>query len=260
MISLLTPHQNAVADRYLAAQSALRAHLVVSLSGAHAYGFPSPDSDLDLKAIHIAPTAELLGLGHEAKPVEHLEIVEGVEVDYSSNELQHVLKSLLGGNGNYAERILGHLQPVVSEDLASLRPLAQACLSNKLYRHYNGFARQLYGEWQKTGFTSAKKLLYVVRTTMTGLHVLTTGRIETDVTQLIEPYGLQGVPELVDQKRRGEKAELPPTLATEWQQRVEGYFARLDAALERSVVPPEPPVTAVQALDAWLIALRLRRV
>jgi hypothetical protein len=31
------------------------------LSGAHAYGFPSPDSDLDLKAIHVAKTADLLG-------------------------------------------------------------------------------------------------------------------------------------------------------------------------------------------------------
>ena len=30
--------------------------MVVLLSGAHAYGFPSPDSDLDLKAIHLADT------------------------------------------------------------------------------------------------------------------------------------------------------------------------------------------------------------
>jgi len=122
MIDLLTQHQNEVAERYLAAQSALRRHLVVSLSGAHAYGFPSPDSDLDLKAIHIVPTSELLGLHHEPKPIEHLEIISGVEVDYSSNELQHVLKGVLGGNGNYLERILGHLQPVVSDELTSLKP------------------------------------------------------------------------------------------------------------------------------------------
>ncbi|HYD42485.1 MAG TPA: nucleotidyltransferase domain-containing protein, partial [Anaeromyxobacter sp.] len=28
--------------------------MVISLSGAHAYGFPSPDSDLDLKVIYVA--------------------------------------------------------------------------------------------------------------------------------------------------------------------------------------------------------------
>lgn len=258
MISLLTPHQNDVARAYLTAQSALRRHLVVSLSGAHAYGFPSPDSDLDLKSIHIVPTASLLGLHHESKTVEHLEIIEGVEVDYSSNELQLVLRGVLGGNGNYIERILGQLQPVADDALLSLKPLVQACLSSKLYRHYRGFAHQQFTEWQKTGFTSAKKLLYVIRTSMTGLHALKTGQIETDVTRLIEPYGLEGVWELIEQKRRGEKASLPPELAEAWQKRVEGFFARLDAAFETSVLPPAPDDKAVQALDAWLIALRLR--
>ncbi|MDX2010186.1 MAG: nucleotidyltransferase domain-containing protein, partial [Myxococcaceae bacterium] len=47
---VLTPHQLTVATRFLDEQAKAREHLVVSLSGAHAYGFPSPDSDLDLKA------------------------------------------------------------------------------------------------------------------------------------------------------------------------------------------------------------------
>ena len=44
----LSPHQRAVGDRVIVEESAKREHLVVYLSGAHAYGFPSPDSDLDL--------------------------------------------------------------------------------------------------------------------------------------------------------------------------------------------------------------------
>jgi predicted nucleotidyltransferase len=41
-------------QRVLEEEQARREHVVVYLSGAHAYGFPSPDSDLDLKAIHVA--------------------------------------------------------------------------------------------------------------------------------------------------------------------------------------------------------------
>lgn len=41
-------------------------------------------------------------------------IIDGVEIDYSSNELRDVLFGILKGNGNYLERILGHLQPLVS--------------------------------------------------------------------------------------------------------------------------------------------------
>ena len=55
-----------------------RRHVVVSLSGAHAYGFPSPDSDLDIKAVHIDATAELLGFPRTPKPAERLEVVDGV--------------------------------------------------------------------------------------------------------------------------------------------------------------------------------------
>ncbi|MEO8706556.1 MAG: nucleotidyltransferase domain-containing protein, partial [Kofleriaceae bacterium] len=69
-----------------------RRHLVIYLSGAHAYGFPSPDSDLDLKCVHIAPTADLVGLALVGDPPDRIEIVEGVELDYGSNELAPVLR------------------------------------------------------------------------------------------------------------------------------------------------------------------------
>lgn len=260
MNELLTSHQTEVAQAFLAEEERKRSHLVVSLSGAHAYGFPSPDSDLDLKAIHVAPTAELLGLGPEPKPAERLEVISGVEVDYSSNEVQPVLKGILGGNGNFVERILGHLQPRVSEDLLALKPLVQGVLSRRLHRHYNGFARQQLKEWEKTGFRSAKKLLYVVRTSMTGIHALRTGAVVTDVTQLVDDYALAGVSELVEQKRRGEKTELPEALSTEWQRRVEGFFARLDTAMTDAVLPAEPTATAAAALESWLLELRRRRL
>ena len=75
---VLTDHQTAVARTYLAARAAERHHLVVYLSGAHAYGFPSPDSDLDLKAVHIAPTGRLVAVSrrgcrlHSRHSVPHL--------------------------------------------------------------------------------------------------------------------------------------------------------------------------------------------
>ena len=63
---VLSAHQAEVARRFLAERERERTHLVIYLSGAHAYGFPSPDSDLDLKCVHVAPTRALVGL----EPVE----------------------------------------------------------------------------------------------------------------------------------------------------------------------------------------------
>ncbi|RKG49557.1 nucleotidyltransferase domain-containing protein [Corallococcus sp. AB011P] len=248
-----------MADRVLDAESLQREHLVISLSGAHAYGFPSHDSDLDLKAIHIAPTTALLGLQPRHVPAERLEVLEGVEVDYSSNELQPVLLGILQGNGNYIERVLGAITVRALPELESLRPLVRAALSRRIHRHYRGFGQGQFREWEKSGFRSVKKLLYVLRTTLTGTHALRTGEVETDVTVLLEPYGFGEARTLVERKRSGERIELTDALSEEWQREVTRAFAVLDAADAASVLPLEPQPPAVAALEGWMLDVRRRR-
>lgn len=48
-----------VVQRVLDEESLRRRHIVIALSGAHAYGFPSPDSDYDLKSVHAAEATSL---------------------------------------------------------------------------------------------------------------------------------------------------------------------------------------------------------
>lgn len=254
MNALLTEHQSHVAARILDEESHHRRHLVVSLSGAHAYGFPSPDSDLDLKSIHIEPTRHLLSLRWEHRPAERLEVVDGVEIDYSSNELHPVLCGILQGNGNYIERVLGPLALRAAPELEALKPLVRRALSRRIHRHYRGFATSQLREWEKGGFRSAKKLLYVLRTTLTGTHALHTGEVVTDVTRLLDTYGFGEARELVEQKRRGEKAELPDAMVERWKGQVQRAFENLDAARERSPLPEDP--AHVEELDAWLLDVR----
>jgi predicted nucleotidyltransferase len=142
MINVLDAHARRVADDVLAEEAKKRRHLVVALSGAHAYGFPSPDSDLDLKAIHIAPTRTLLGLSEPPAASDRMEVIEGIEIDYTSNELGAALRGLVKGNGNYLERVIGAHLLTVSSWLEELAPLVRAGLSKRYYRHYLGFARQ----------------------------------------------------------------------------------------------------------------------
>src|SRR3954463_6999774 len=94
MNDVLTPAQRTIAERVLAEEDRRRTHVVVALSGAHAYGFPSPDSDVDLKGIHVLPTSSLVGLRTPPLHVERMEVIEGVEIDYSSNELGAALASI----------------------------------------------------------------------------------------------------------------------------------------------------------------------
>jgi uncharacterized protein len=99
----------------------------------------------------------------------------------------------------------------------------------------------------------------VVRTTLTGTHLLLSGELETDVTKLVAPYGVDDVLALVEAKTKGEKAPLPAELSALWRQRTTALFAKLDDARDRSELPAEAPAKAVQALEAWLLELRRTR-
>ncbi len=256
-MAVLNAHQLVVTNRVLDEESTKRRHVVVSLSGGHAYGFPSPDSDLDLKAVHIVPTEKLLGL---SPPPQHapdrLEVLDGVEIDYSSNELQVVLAGILQGNGNFLERVLSRFTLRSSPEHESLRDIVKRSLSRRLHRHYRGFAAGQLREWEKDGFRSAKKLLYVLRTTLTGTHALLTGEIETDVTLLLDAHGFGAARELVEAKRRGERSELEPEVAERWKVAVGRSLDLLDEALAKSALPEEPP--NVDEVEGWLVELRRR--
>lgn len=114
--------------QYLATEHAATI-LWVSLTGAHAYGFPSPDSDLDLKAAHMAAPQAILRGGNGPAPIEHLQVFEGREMDLSSHDLAQVVHLLLRGNGNMLERLLGPLNLVTTPAGHTLRHLARASVS-----------------------------------------------------------------------------------------------------------------------------------
>jgi uncharacterized protein len=252
--SVLTPPQATVTRRFLVDRERERHHLVIYLSGAHAYGFPSPDSDLDLKCVHVASTVELVGLDPYEEPPGTIEVVDGVELDYGSNELGGVLRGCIKGNGNYLERILGELalggdQPLLSEARAIVRPL----LSRRVARHYGGFATSQLRLFDDK--PTAKRALYVLRTAATGRRLMASGELVTDVAQMRE-YMPAALDELLAIKRTAEQRQLDDAQRAAWRGRLVTAIDAVDAAWPSSILPPEPPVTAIDAADAWLRDVR----
>lgn len=251
---VLTEHQAAVARAYLAKRATERHHLVIYLSGAHAYGFPSPDSDLDLKSVHIARTSDLVGLVPRPGGAEVMVVEDGVEIDYGSNELGDVLRGVLKGNGNYIERILGDL--VLEADmprLLSLRPLVKAALSRRVVRHYGGFATSQLRAAEVA--PTAKKVLYVLRTARTGLHLLKTGELVTDLDTLVPLYG-PDITDLKARKQSGERATLSTDELGHWRGELDRAMHELDRAVGTSVLPDEPSSASIAAIEAWLRDVR----
>ena len=63
--------------------------LFATISGAHLYGFPSPDSDFDIRGAHSIPLAEAVSLWpnqHDTVQVEGIR--EGLEIDLVTHDIR----------------------------------------------------------------------------------------------------------------------------------------------------------------------------
>jgi uncharacterized protein len=252
---VLTPDL-ALARRFLARRPPPGELLLCGVTGAHYYGFPSPDSDLDLKGIHLAPARSLLGLDAPAETHDVLEIFEGVEHDLTTHEAAKALSLLLRGNGNVLERILTPIQVVESADLEPLCELARGALSKRFAPHYRGYLAGMRREHEKSEAPRAKTLLYAYRVALTGVHLLRAGEVRGDVLANAAEHGVEGVEELVAFKREhGEKTPVDRRLDAAHRARWPELDALLDDALAKSPLPDEPPNR--EAVNEWLISRRL---
>jgi predicted nucleotidyltransferase len=252
MTDVLTPEQRAIAERVTAEEEACRKHIVLAISGAHAYGFPSPDSDVDLKGIHVLPTAQIVGLHPPRLHVDRMEVIDGVEIDYSSNEIGTALASILKGNGNFIERVFAHHTTAQHPWRNALITMVRESLSKRVFTHYAGFAATQRRELARR--PTVKRLLYVLRTALTGVHMLRAREVFADVTALLDDYGFDDAHELVERKLAGERAELSEDEVARWNPMLDRAFAALTDAHAASPLPEEP--TNARQFDDLLVGLR----
>lgn len=69
--------------------------LFAAISGVHLYGFPSPDSDYDLRGVHVLPLREVVGLGERRETLEVSADRDGLELDLVTHDVAKFCRLLL---------------------------------------------------------------------------------------------------------------------------------------------------------------------
>ena len=173
--------------------------LFATVSGAHLYGFPSPDSDWDLRGAHILPAIQSLGL----LPVEDtVEISgnDGVELDIVSHDVRKFFGLLLKPNGYVLEQLFSPLVVRAAPEHEELKSIAHGCITRFHVHHYLGFATNQWELFQKESPPRVKPLLYVFRVLLTGINLMQTGNVEVNLRVLNEEFRLPFIPDLLGRK------------------------------------------------------------
>jgi len=230
--------------------------LFATISGAHLYGFPSPDSDYDIRGAHLLPVKEVIGLDVGRETIEVSELRNELEIDLVTHDVKKFFGLLLKKNGYVLEQLYSPLVVQTTPEHEELKGIAKGCLTRHHSHHYFGFAETQWKLFHKEQPRRVKPLLYVYRVFLTGIHLMRTGEVESNLIHLNEEFRLPYIDDLVARKLEGaEKSTLEDADISFHQQEYERLRGELEAAYQASVLPEIPSGKA--ALNDLLIRLRL---
>ncbi len=232
--------------------------LFATISGAHLYGFASPDSDYDLRGVHILPLREVIGL-HEPRETISVESFEhGMELDLVTHDVKKFFSLLLRRNGYVLEQLYSPLVVRTGAEHQELKEIARGCITRHHAHHYFGFARKQWELFYKEHPRRIKPLLYVFRVLLTGIDMMRTGRVEANLTVLNQEFGLPYIPELIERKMATHERSTLDDPDVEFFRR---EYERLITVLEESSAHSQLPETASarEALNDLLIRCRMER-
>lgn len=243
--------------------------LFATISGAHLYGFPSPDSDWDLRGVHVLPAREVLGLLGGQDTVQlmndprlnHPQMAPygtEIELDLVTHDVTKFFRLLLKRNGYVLEQLHSPLVVQTSPAHAELRALAARCVTRHHAHHYLGFSANQWRLFARESPRRIKPLLYTFRTLLTGLHLMKTGEIQANLGLLNEDARLPYLDELMDQKRSGAEKEPFSGDVAFFEKEVQRLTRRLQEARDTSHLPGEVTPETTHALSDLLVTVRLK--
>ncbi|MDQ0944495.1 putative nucleotidyltransferase [Streptomyces sp. V1I1] len=228
--------------------------LFVTVSGAHLYGFPSRDSDVDLRGVHLLPVEDLLGLSEPDETRSRMWDRDGVEMDLVTHDVRKFVRLMLRRNGYVLEQLLSPLVVHTSDAHAELAALAPGVLTSHHAHHYRGFANTQWRLFEKTG--ELKPLLYTFRALLTGIHLMRSGEVQAHLPTLLGEVDAPGhLPQLIAAKADAEHGPASGVDRERVRADVEALHAVLEEARLASRLPDEP--TAYDALRDFVVRVRL---
>lgn len=230
--------------------------LFATISGAHLYGFASPDSDYDIRGVHVLPAREVLGLIRGDDTITTM--LDGPpEVDLVTHDVEKFLRLLLRRNGYVLEQLLSPLIALTTPEHAELRDLARGCLTRHHAHHYFGFSENQWRLFDKERPRRIKPLLYVFRVLLTGIHLMRSSEIEANLGTLNAEAQLPFLDELMHRKITGHEQQ---TIDDSDVELFHAEYVRLRELLTLEAERTSLPETPTTHRDLHELLLRVRGV
>ncbi|MFD0688850.1 nucleotidyltransferase domain-containing protein [Actinomadura fibrosa] len=222
-----------------AALDLVRDHTILSVVvGSRAYGLATEDSDVDRRGVFAAPAPLFWRFD---KPPTHL---DGPLPEQFSWELERFCTLALAANPTVLECLWSPLVERVTPDGQELLAIRNAFLSRHAHRTFLRYAdaqfRKLQGDLRNAGRPNWKHVMHLLRLLHSGARLVAEG------------VPLLDVGDLRDRLLAVRRGEVGWDEIDAWRR---ALTADMEAALDRSPLPPEPDRARV---EDYLVSVRRR--
>ena len=141
--------------------------LLACETGSRAWGFPSPDSDYDIRMIYIHKKDWYLSLKEKKDSINLM--YENNDIDITGWELRKALRLLKKSNPPLLERIQSPILYLYDEEfLSEINKISKGVYSkiSTIY-HYLNMSKKIFEEIENSNKYKLKKLFYALRTAVT---------------------------------------------------------------------------------------------
>ncbi len=230
--------------------------LFVTICGAHSYGFDSLDSSYDLRGVHILPLKKVGVPDPDQGAVESSAVHDGIKITLATENTKRFFGQLLENNGSVLEHLFSPLVVHTTPGHEELKELAIDCITRQHARYYHQLATAQWNRLQHEERATIEPLLQVYRLLLTGIHLMRTGAVVTDLTTLNETETRPGIDELIDLSLAGPTmCWLEPSDLEFHGQEYKRLVAELESAAAKSALPELP--SGKDALDYLMVRLRI---
>ncbi len=222
--------------------------LFAAESGSRAWGFASPDSDYDIRAVYVKPRDWYLSI--EDNPKDTIEAMLPNDLDISAWELRKTLRQFAKGNLSMFEWFGS---PIIYESdarfMAEMVSLIPAFFNPvKAVHHYLAIHDEAISDMDEQGRIGIKKLFYALRGFFAAVWSADRKSMPpTELDRMLLSESLpQGIPELVEtlksQKKNAvekQRINMPARLSEYFQTQRDSLEVRVKSLEKRSCNPDQ---------------------